>query len=91
MTKLQEILEELSCPECKAFYGEKEYRELIALALSAIEGLVPSEKEIMRILQISILPTAIARDDASKIFKDGVNVKTLAHSISALLKERLGG
>ena len=52
---------------------------------------VPSEDEIIRVLQIGILPTAIARDDATGIFKDGDNVKTLAQAIHTLITGKMKG
>jgi len=40
MKTVTEILEDLSCPECEAFHGEREYQLLIAQAKSELRALV---------------------------------------------------
>ena len=50
---VREILEGLTCPECKAFFGDKEYEENITQAeaqLSNLMGKKVGEEEIEKIL-----------------------------------------
>lgn len=42
---------------------------------------LPSEKEIKRLLQIYLLPTAIVNETAGGIFKEGANVMEIAKAI----------
>lgn len=90
MDTLTSILSELQDKSTYFDNKPEDFHRLVAQARKKIADLMLSEDKLTRLLQIYLLPTAIAKEDA-RLFKDGVNVRKLAHAIREATIKKLGG
>jgi len=79
---VREILEGLTCPECKAFFGDKEYEENITQAEAQLSNLMRKKVEEKEIEKIIFQRVEYHYQDTNEDFMIG-SPKDLAQAIAA--------